>query len=466
VVGAVLILLRGAELFPEDPSDSLRYVVDFPIGIPKQKLNLEVSKIESEIQKIDQISRVFTISGRPTPFQTELLVEFKNITSEKDTLAVEAILRNRPSLEFRRIKKTIVSEAKALRVEFFNDDFQRLSEWTDKISHFIQSNELLSSIEKGQKPESSEISVEFSPSKLNLFGIDHQVFIGPMRAYLKGLDAGVLSLRGQDVNISLTAKASFLGDLDRIKYFSVKTLEGLPLYLNQVAEVKEVQHVGAVNHRDRRRIGYVEGDLLKTDMAEVSQRLRQFLNENVGSEGENWLITGQEKDRVESQTALIFAIGLSLFVVFLIVASQFESLRQPIIVLIAVPLSFFGIGVFLWLFQLNISALVYVGIIILVGASVNTSIVMVDFANQLMAEGMDVKAAIIESTKKRMKPILVTTLCNLFGLVPMAFSFGQNGSAMQQPLAVAILGGLFSSTILTLFIVPLAFTYLSEKNRS
>jgi HAE1 family hydrophobic/amphiphilic exporter-1 len=157
----------------------------------------------------------------------------------------------------------------------------------------------------------------------------------------------------------------------------------------------------------------------------------------------------------------MIAVMLSIFLIYLMLAAQFENLVQPIIILAAVPFCISGVAVFLVLFGLNVSALVFVGFIILVGVSVNTSIVMVDFANQMVAEGRSVEEAIAEATVRRMRPILVTTLSGILGLVPMAFAIGP-GAAMQQPLAVTMIGGHISSTILTVLVVPIIYTRLAK----
>jgi HAE1 family hydrophobic/amphiphilic exporter-1 len=179
---------------------------------------------------------------------------------------------------------------------------------------------------------------------------------------------------------------------------------------------------------------------------------------------ESYRMGGQEEARKKSQQALLGAIGLSIFVIFLLLASQFESLVLPVVVLLTVPLCISGVGVALGLTSTPISAQVLVGFVILVGASVNTSIVLVDFANQMRTTGSDAITSIIEATVRRLRPIIVTTATNIIGLIPMVLATGE-GAAMQRPLALTLVGGILSSTLLCLFIVPLAYSRWEARTR-
>lgn len=214
--------------------------------------------------------------------------------------------------------------------------------------------------------------------------------------------------------------------------------------------------MGSIQRVNRKRMAVVSANLQKTDLETASLQISSRLEKLFYGSDVTWKMGGQDEERKNSQKSLIIAILLSLFLIFLLLAGQFESLIQPVVILCAVPLCLSGVAAFLVLFNMNISAMVFVGLILLVGMSINTSIVMVDFANQLLAEGKGIREAIAEATVRRMKPIIVTTASNILGLVPMALAIEQ-GSAMQRPLAVTLIGGLVSSTILTLVVVPIIY---------
>jgi HAE1 family hydrophobic/amphiphilic exporter-1 len=164
-------------------------------------------------------------------------------------------------------------------------------------------------------------------------------------------------------------------------------------------------------------------------------------------------ITGQNQEGERSQSSLFLALGLSLFLVYVIMASQFESLLQPFIIMFTIPMAFVGTAIGLKLLSINLSVVVFLGLIMLAGIVVNNAIVLVDYTNTLRERGLELKEAIVQAGTVRLRPILMTTATTVLGLLPMAVGIGE-GAEIRTPMAITVICGLLTSTFLTLLIIP------------
>jgi HAE1 family hydrophobic/amphiphilic exporter-1 len=163
-----------------------------------------------------------------------------------------------------------------------------------------------------------------------------------------------------------------------------------------------------------------------------------------------------------SLNSLLLAFALALFLVYIVMASQFESLVQPLLIMMTVPLALIGVGVVLFVAGIPVSIMVFLGLIILAGIVVNNAIVLMDYINTLRSRGLDLTVAIIEAGRARLRPILMTTLTTVLGLVPMALGLGE-GAEIRAPMAITVIVGLTSSTILTLVVIPTLYYQFSGR---
>jgi HAE1 family hydrophobic/amphiphilic exporter-1 len=166
-----------------------------------------------------------------------------------------------------------------------------------------------------------------------------------------------------------------------------------------------------------------------------------------------FFITGQNQEWERSQSSLLLALSLSIFLVYVIMAAQFESLVQPLIIMLTIPLAFFGTVLALKALGISLSVVVFLGMIMLAGIVVNNAIVLVDYINRLKRRGMDRVEAVVTAGSVRLRPILMTTATTVLGLLPMALGLG-DGAEIRTPMAIAVISGLIASTALTLLIIP------------
>jgi HAE1 family hydrophobic/amphiphilic exporter-1 len=237
-----------------------------------------------------------------------------------------------------------------------------------------------------------------------------------------------------------------------------------PIRLGQIAAVEVARGPGEIRRIRSQRAAVVSANLTGRDLnsvsAEISEglaRIRPELPANV-TVG----LGGQNEEVETSYRSLMFALSLAVFLVYLVMASQFESLTHPFIILFSVPLALVGVIFALGLTGTSVSVIVLLGIIILAGIVVNNAIVLIDYANQLREQGMSKRDALVEAGRVRLRPIVMTTLTTVLGLLPMSFSWGE-GAEVRAPMAISVMGGLIFSTLLTLVLIPVMYELLDRK---
>ena len=235
-----------------------------------------------------------------------------------------------------------------------------------------------------------------------------------------------------------------------------------PVPLSSVAEIRVAEGPAEIRRTDQERIALLQANLAYGDLGSAVEEAGVLLSGVQLPYGLSMKITGQSEEMEASFRSLMFALGLAIFLVYLVMASQFESLLHPFVILFSVPLAAVGVALALWLTDTRLSVIVFIGLIMLAGIVVNNAIVLVDLINQLRERGADRLSAIREAASLRLRPIMMTTLTTVLGLLPMAMGLGE-GSEMRTPMAVTVIGGLLTSTLLTLVVVPVMYALLDRR---
>jgi HAE1 family hydrophobic/amphiphilic exporter-1 len=215
---------------------------------------------------------------------------------------------------------------------------------------------------------------------------------------------------------------------------------------------------------DQQRAVVISANLVGFDLGGVGQSIDDALSGLSWPQGADFEVSGQSREMSRSLSSLGFALGLAVFLVYVIMASTFESLLHPFVILTSLPLALVGVVGLLLPLGSSLSVVVLIGLIVLAGVVVNNAIVLVDFVNRLRGEGRDLETAILEAGRARLRPIVITTSTTVLGLLPLGLGFGE-GAEIQQPLALTLMGGLVSATLLTLWVVPTVYRTLGALER-
>jgi multidrug efflux pump subunit AcrB len=197
-------------------------------------------------------------------------------------------------------------------------------------------------------------------------------------------------------------------------------------------------------------------------ISEVSKRINKVIDEFDVPRGYNIYDAGLSRTLQQGKQTTLTLLGLALFLVFVVMAVQYESLRNPVIIMLSVPFAAIGVAIGINLLDMPLSTPVWLGMIMLAGIVVNNAIVLIDSVNRARADGIEKRTAILESAETRLRPILITTLTTVLGLTPMALGLGE-GAEIRAPMAITVIGGLIVSTVLTLVIIPVVYDLLDRK---
>jgi HAE1 family hydrophobic/amphiphilic exporter-1 len=236
----------------------------------------------------------------------------------------------------------------------------------------------------------------------------------------------------------------------------------VPVSLDAVADLVLVEGPAEIRRLDQERVVVITANLSGRDLGSAVTDIRVITDDIALPDGFDISIGGQNEEMERSFESMKFALLLAVFLVYLVMASQFESLLQPLVIMFTIPLGMVGSALALLLLDETVSVVVLIGLIMLAGIVVNNAIVLVDFINTLRRrDGLPKLEAVTEAGRLRLRPILMTTSTTVLALLPMAMGVGQ-GSEIRAPMAITVIGGLLLSTLLTLVVIPMMYTVLER----
>ncbi len=300
-----------------------------------------------------------------------------------------------------------------------------------------------------------EYNVVFDRDKLAYYGVSNATAANFVRNRINGYTASKYREDGDEYDIVVRYAEEHretISDVENITLYSSTT--GRPIKLKEVATVTEEFAAPSIEREDRQRIVKVESDMAPgVALGQAAEKIQEIIDAYDIPDGIFIELGGDIEDMNESTGDMMMLMALIVILVYIVMATQFESLKMPFIIMFTIPFAFTGVFVALWLTGKPLSMIALIGAIMLVGIVVKNGIVMVDFTNLLCERGAKVMDAVEEAGKSRLRPVLMTSLTTIFGMIPMAIGVG-NGSEMWQPMGIAIVGGLTFSTLLTLLVVP------------
>ncbi len=307
-----------------------------------------------------------------------------------------------------------------------------------------------------------ELQVILDREKLSLVGLNSAIVANTIRNNIYGLTATKYREEGDEYDIFLryaSDKRTTITDLNNIP---VKTPIGTIVKLQDIGYVKEDYAPPEITRKDQERVVSVLSSVQGRSLGEVATDIQNEINNMDIPQNITIEYGGQIEQQGESFGDLGLLLILSLFLVYMVMASQFESLLDPFIVMFSIPFAFVGVIFFLLVFNETISVISFLGAILLVGIVVKNAIVLIDFINITRARGIPLREAIIQSGRNRLRPVLMTTLTTLLGMLPLVTGSGE-GSEIWRPLGISVIGGLSVSTIITLIIVPVIYQLFERR---
>jgi hydrophobic/amphiphilic exporter-1 (mainly G- bacteria), HAE1 family len=320
----------------------------------------------------------------------------------------------------------------------------------------------LTNIETSFDEGRPEIDVVLDRVRAGMLGVSIGDVSSELQDQLIGHEAGQWDNEGELQDITIKMPKLGVGQLNSIEL----NVNNQKIRLDEIADIKTSIAPKEIARKNQVRIGEITAHLAsKKAIDHVVQDIEEGLGNIQFPGGYAYEISGEEEKRRESFDNLRFALILSIILVYMVLASQFESLIHPFTILLTIPLAGVGAVLIFLLFGKSLNIMALIGIIMLVGIAVNDSIILVDAINQLKRSGLARAEAIIEAGKRRIRPIIMTSVTTILALLPLTFGFGQ-GAELRSPMALAVIGGLITSTLLTLIVIPCVYLKLDKLTRS
>ena len=352
----------------------------------------------------------------------------------------------------------------AVELQIQGDDIDALRAVGQEILASIEGIPGLKDAELNMKQGYPEVIIGLDRELLAAKGLTPDQVALRLRNEVQGEAPTEFNRAGEKVDIRVRTDRAGLSSLRDLRQVSV--IEGTPpIPLETVATIDVKEGPSEIRRIDQRRVALVTANVEGRDLGAVSRDIEARVSQIRMPEDFDWSLGGQNRELATSYQSLQFALLLAIFLVYVVMACQFESILHPALVLFSVPLAFIGVVYVLYLFEISLSIMVFIGGIILAGIVVNNASVLVDYVNQLRARGMAKREAVVQAGLVRLRPILMTTLTTVLGLIPMALSSGE-GAEIRRPMAVTVMAGLSSATLLTLLIIPMAYYLFGGRDKT
>ncbi len=480
-VAATGFMLRDldSELLPEVHQSEFTVEVSLPVGTPLERTDAVLRPVERAIleERAHIRSLILTVGYDPSQSRRadegEHTAAFKVLlepSANPAALEEEVIERLRrrfaeiPDVTARVVRPVLFSSRTPIEVEIQGDDLQALRRYGARAAALLERLPNLADVELALRSGSPEVQIVYDRERLALYGLDIRQVARIVRDSVQGFEATRLNRKDQRIPIVVRLALGGRETVEDVARVVVNPGAPAPVPLGAVARVTLGEGPSEVRRVDGRRVALIRANLGEGSLGSAVAAIRAALESGIEwPAGMGYEIHGQQEEWERSRTSLWLALGLGVFLVYVIMAMQFESLLHPFVIMFSIPLAFVGSVLALWLAGMSLSVVVFLGTILLAGIVVNNAIVLVDYINTLRARGLERREAIVTAGGVRLRPILMTTLTTVLGLLPMALGFGE-GAELRTPMAITVISGLLSSTLLTLVIVPVLYD-LSERAR-
>ena len=476
-VGSIMLVpFVGTEFIPSSDQGQFNINITLPTGTNLETTREVVSEVEKIVLEIPETKSILATAGEGSGgmgFSTEggnsgtIMVNLVE-QNKRDRSMAQVIneLRQKigtyPDAQIKFSEQSMsFSSGSDLEVKISGDSLDELENIANRILIAISEVEGVHDLESSVEDVRPELHVNIDREKANLYGLNTAQIASTIHDALLGRVASIYQEKGEQINIRVRLEEEDRNSIEEVENLLVSSNVGLQIPLKEIAEVTVGSGPKGIDRENQQRIVNVSGNISGRVLGKVIQDAQQKLEKLVLPEDYRYEFVGENKEMQESFMQLALALVLSIILVYMIIAAQFESLLMPLAVMFSVPFSLIGVILALLLADKSLNVLSYIGVIMLVGIVVNNSIVLIDYINQLRQKGMERKEAIILGGKSRLRPILMTMFTTVLALVPMAIGIGE-GAELRAPMAITIIGGLSSSTFLSLIIVPIFYTFLDD----
>ncbi len=475
-MSVALIPTLGMNLIPQLAQGRFEMSVKLPPGTPLNQTDALVRELQRKNTNNPNIKMIYGVSGTGTRLDANptesgeniarLLVVLKpGVGDNGERAAMDALrasMLTHPGSQVKFSRPKLFSFDSPLEIELRGYDLNALDTASAKLAELMRASPRFADVKSSAQGGTPEILIHFDQDRAAALGLTSKQISDQIVDKVQGAVATQYSIRDRKIDVLVRARPNDRASVDDIRNLIVNPGSDKPVRLSSVAEVQVTMGPNEIHRINQERVAIVSAGLHFGDLSTAVSAVRQIIATHPLAAGVSVHVGGQNDELNRSVRSLIFALALAIFLVYLVMASQFESLLHPFVIMFSIPLALVGAVLALKITFTPLSVIVFIGLIMLAGIVVKNAIVLIDRINQLREEGADKHAAIIQAAESRLRPITMTTLCTLIGFLPLAVSIG-DGSELRAPMAITVIGGLAVSTLLTLVVVPVVYNLLDRR---
>lgn len=484
LLSLLLLPFIGTEFLPPSDEGEVRVSGEMEVGTRLELVDRQTRRMEAIVyaavpEMVSSVTSVVTASRRAGgASRGEIRMSLTPATErERSNSEIARDLRQRlegtiPGMQIRTrapqgqfLLERLLAGEEGITVEVRGFDFDTIDQLSKRAAGMIANVEGITDVEISRRAGIPQLVIDIDRNKVADLGLSPRDVAEVLETAVAGSHAGEYRSEGDSYRILVQIENVEQRDIEEILNLALSTPSGEQVTLRNLVSVDFSRGPVIIERKDQERLISVTGNVAGRDLGSVAADIQQRLDQIPRPRGYELQIVGKFEEQQEAFHQLLISLLLAVLLVYMVLASQYESFRDPLIVMISVPLAAIGVIVVLFVTGTTLNLQSYIGCIMLGGIVVNNAILLVDQTGRLRREGMAITEAVTEAGRRRLRPILMTTLTTILALLPLALGIGEGADA-QAPMARAVIGGLTASTLITLVLIPVIYTLVHQQDSS
>jgi HAE1 family hydrophobic/amphiphilic exporter-1 len=471
-----LVPRLGSELIPQFSQGEFTANLRLPPGMPLSETDKAIQATQRVAAGIDAVELNYSVAGTGNRLDANpvdagdnsgtLSIKLKEGSGreaeDRTMAAMRAEMDKLPGVQYEFTRPSLLAVASPLQIEVSGYDLASLARVSQLVVQAMSASDRFTDIKTTIESGNPEIQIVFDQERAAKLGLAVRDIANSVVANVRGELATRYTWRDKKIDVLVRSVDTRQSSIEEIRHLIVNPESERPVTLDAVADVTVSQGPSEIRRVAQDRVAIISANLAYGDLGTAASEAGDIVGKIPMPTGVSAIVSGQSEEMQDSFKSMQFALALAVFLVYLVMASQFESLIHPFVILFTIPLALVGAVLALFITGTTINIVAFIGVIMLAGIVVNNAIVLVDLINQLREQGKARMEAILEAGTARLRPILMTSLTTTLGLLPMAMGFGE-GSEVRTPMAITVIGGLAVSTMLTLVVIPVVYSLMDRR---